>query len=288
MASPEQERPGVPSRAVSALMFDNDHTCCICREKDKDVQIHHIDNDNTNNLPRNLAVLCLDCHSKVTGPRGLGRAFSRDEVGKYKQDWESIVKKRRRALVGLRPQLRGVELDLLRFEARGQVYQLAATQSLEKAKEILEFLDILQILDGDAQYILERLHWVAPFIKHPKTTAMIAEYVLHYFWGLPGPEHVKVMKTDIIRLEKALDLIVWMGQLESWTRATPHTMESFAKTLHGLFDIAEAYKLSGLKKKILQGVGKIKKEVSRINPETLGTLPVLDAAEEDFRKKLGT
>src|SRR6266516_5334091 len=110
MAMSSNERPAIPSRIAAGLMFANDHTCCICREKGKDVQIHHIDGDDTNNINENLAVLCLDCHSKVTGPRGLGRSFSDEEVRKYKHDWESIVERRRQAVSSPRPQWRRVEL----------------------------------------------------------------------------------------------------------------------------------------------------------------------------------
>ncbi len=75
-------------------MFANDHTCCICRDKSKHVQIHHIDGDNSNNAWRNLAVLCLNCHSKVTGDEGLGRCITAGEIKKYKETWELIVKKK--------------------------------------------------------------------------------------------------------------------------------------------------------------------------------------------------
>jgi len=44
------------------LMFNADHTCCICQQKGKPVQINHIDSDPSNNDYDNLIVLCLDHH----------------------------------------------------------------------------------------------------------------------------------------------------------------------------------------------------------------------------------
>jgi len=41
----------------------------------KDVQIHHIDGTPGNSHLANLAVVCLDCHSLVSGTRGLGRQY---------------------------------------------------------------------------------------------------------------------------------------------------------------------------------------------------------------------
>lgn len=69
----------MPTALTDEILFLADHTCCICRTKDKDVQMHHIDGDNSNNTAFNLAVVCLDCHSKVTGDRRLGRSCSRGE-----------------------------------------------------------------------------------------------------------------------------------------------------------------------------------------------------------------
>jgi hypothetical protein len=87
-------RPKIPESIADKLIFANDHTCCICRVKGKHIQIHHIDSDNSNNIWENLAVLCLDCHSKATGDEGLGRRITAGEIKEYKRTWESIVKKK--------------------------------------------------------------------------------------------------------------------------------------------------------------------------------------------------
>lgn len=86
-------RSKLPKTIEAEILFLNRHTCCICREKNKDVQIHHIDGRNGNNTLSNLAILCLDCHSKVTGKRGLGKSFSKSELRRYKKNWENSVKK---------------------------------------------------------------------------------------------------------------------------------------------------------------------------------------------------
>jgi hypothetical protein len=91
-------RAKVPDDVAAEILFLNRHTCCICNAPDKDVQIHHIDGDGTNNAAENLAVVCLGCHSKVTGNAGLGRHYSIEEVTRYKADWENRVNAARKAV----------------------------------------------------------------------------------------------------------------------------------------------------------------------------------------------
>lgn len=80
----------IPQEVSDQLMYLNRHTCCICHTSRKHVQIHHIDGNNSNNAPYNLAVLCLDCHSLVTGDEGLGRSYTPGEVTHYKREWEQF------------------------------------------------------------------------------------------------------------------------------------------------------------------------------------------------------
>lgn len=74
------------------LLYQNRHACCICRELRKHVQIHHIDSNPSNNELKNLAVLCLDCHSLVSGDEGFGRSYSQNEVASYKKTWEKVCR----------------------------------------------------------------------------------------------------------------------------------------------------------------------------------------------------
>lgn len=83
-----ERRRSIPRHVADALLVANKHTCCMCRVLGKDVQIHHVDSDAGNNDPANLAVLCLDCHSRATGPAGLGRRLSRSALVIYKREWE--------------------------------------------------------------------------------------------------------------------------------------------------------------------------------------------------------
>jgi hypothetical protein len=89
-------RRRIPTNIEAEVLFRANHTCSICRNIDKDVVIHHIDGNNSHSEPENLIVLCLDCHSKVTGRRGLGKSFKLGEVKRYKRSWEKYIEESRK------------------------------------------------------------------------------------------------------------------------------------------------------------------------------------------------
>jgi len=80
---------------AAEVMFLSNRTCCVCTERGKTVQIHHIDEDASNNVLGNLAVLCLDCHNDTQIKGGFGRKLNSDLVIKYRDEWFVRVKKRR-------------------------------------------------------------------------------------------------------------------------------------------------------------------------------------------------
>ena len=85
----------IPSETAALLLFRADRMCCICRERAKPAQIHHIDENPANNDPSNLAVLCLHCHEDTQIRGGFGRKLDAHQVIQYREDWYARVQKRR-------------------------------------------------------------------------------------------------------------------------------------------------------------------------------------------------
>jgi len=90
-----KERTRVPDEVAAEVLFRSDFTCCICREKGKTVQIHHIDEKPSNGDPENLAVLCLECHNMTQIRGGFGKNLGPEEVAMYRKDWITRVQTRR-------------------------------------------------------------------------------------------------------------------------------------------------------------------------------------------------
>src|SRR5450759_2549671 len=91
---PDRRVP-IPDAIAAKVLFDADHTCCVCRDRGRPIQIHHIDENSSNNNEENLSVVCLICHDKTQIRGGFGRKLNADLVLKYRQDWLERVRKRR-------------------------------------------------------------------------------------------------------------------------------------------------------------------------------------------------
>jgi len=61
----------------------------------KRIQIHHIDEDPSNNDISNLSVLCFDCHGDTQTTGGFGRQLDAEQVKLYRDDWHRIVAEKR-------------------------------------------------------------------------------------------------------------------------------------------------------------------------------------------------
>lgn len=253
-----EDRVKIPKKIESTLMFQNDHTCCICREKGKDVQIHHIINRNNNN-PSNLAVLCLDCHSRVTGSRGLGKKFTEQEIKHYKKDWEFRVKRKRGLILEPYKVIKKNELNLLHFEIKKNIFEYSITKNLQRAKEILDLLGMYYIFEQSAGYIMEQMHFVVPLVFSEKKSILMAESIPNFFVHLPSPELSKVTKSDIKTLDTAIDLLEWLGEFEVEFGKSPVVVKATAKSLFFLFRIVQEYNLKKQRQKIISSLKTMRK-----------------------------
>lgn len=87
----KKKRAPIPTDVAAQVLFLSDRTCCVCRTKGKPVQIHHVDEDPSNNLASNLSTLCFDCHRETQIRGGFDRKLDADQVILYRNDWLRIV-----------------------------------------------------------------------------------------------------------------------------------------------------------------------------------------------------
>jgi hypothetical protein len=252
-------RPTIPLRLEAELMFANDHTCCLCRTERKHVVFHHIDSDRTNNTPENLAVMCLDCHSKVTGASGLGRKFTSLEVKLNKRSWEYTVRKKRgvfRHRIGERE-----PPFYMRTEIRRIIYELAVTKEIKIAKDRIELLWIYHILEAKANssLILDTLYDVIYFLADNKGGSIAAEFVPRLFYGLPDPKEIKITRKNIEDLDIAINLLTELAEFSGEFIHNERIPKSCLNALYELFVTALSYGLRITIQKILKAIKKIAK-----------------------------
>jgi hypothetical protein len=94
-------RPPLSKELSAEVMFASDRTCCVCRAEKTRVQIHHIDEDPTNNAFDNLAVVCLNCHSDAHTDGAFVRNLTPELIQLYNTSWRGIAKLR---LTGTQPE----------------------------------------------------------------------------------------------------------------------------------------------------------------------------------------
>ena len=91
-----KHRTSIPEDVASQVRWLSDDTCCICQEKEKDIQLHHIDEDPQNHSVENLAVLCLECHNKTQKKGGFTRRINPPYVILCRDKWYGVVDWRRK------------------------------------------------------------------------------------------------------------------------------------------------------------------------------------------------
>ena len=95
MRKTKVKRNTIPPDVSAKALFLSDRTCCVCRKRGKPVQIHHIDDNKSNNDIGNLAILCLDCHTETQISGGFHRKLDADQIVLYRDDWLRLVARER-------------------------------------------------------------------------------------------------------------------------------------------------------------------------------------------------
>jgi hypothetical protein len=89
-----ETRPPIPSSTLNQVLFANRWTCCVCRNAERPIVVHHIDEWATSrdHSPANLAVLCTLHHGEAHTKRALELTLTRERLLDAKQTWENYCK----------------------------------------------------------------------------------------------------------------------------------------------------------------------------------------------------
>jgi|TARA_R110002049_G_scaffold71857_11_gene184791 hypothetical protein len=90
-----ESRPPIPSDTPRATLYKNRYSCCVCRDSEKPIILHHIApwHISKNHSESNLAVLCLHHHDAAHSKSSLSVNLTEDKIKAAKLKWESEVEK---------------------------------------------------------------------------------------------------------------------------------------------------------------------------------------------------
>lgn len=83
----------IPFDSLAKVLWANRYVCCVCRERNLSIILHHIEPWATsfNHSPDNLAVLCLEHHAKAHTTGTLGQNLTARQLKDFKLKWEAEV-----------------------------------------------------------------------------------------------------------------------------------------------------------------------------------------------------
>lgn len=90
----KKTRIRIPKELEQAILYKSARTCCICRNPKNSVQIHHIDQNPSNNKESNLVAICGRCHDEAHTHHQLSKNLTANSLKKSKQSWEAEVSSR--------------------------------------------------------------------------------------------------------------------------------------------------------------------------------------------------
>ena len=86
-------RPSIPDEIIDNLLYKSRRTCCICREMERSIIIHHIKewSESKSNEESNLVVLCLLHHDEAHSKKELSQNLTSKRIKAAKIKWENEV-----------------------------------------------------------------------------------------------------------------------------------------------------------------------------------------------------
>ena len=144
--------PPLPSQR-DRLLEANAHHCCVCKRSNVGFHLHHIDEDHSNTIDSNLAVLCVEDHDRHHRPtkyqaRANHTELGGDEIRRSKTSWEAFVGEARRPAPT-------VIATLSAYGSADLVHSLQLV--MQWPDERIECTRSYHLLDGDLDQLTDRL-----------------------------------------------------------------------------------------------------------------------------------
>ena len=274
-------RPKIPPSLERRVLVSNKHCCCICQGDGygKEVLIHHIDGNNSNNVESNLAVLCL-VHASMAdaglkkGKLGSGKKLKPDSVKQYKSIWQrktNLEQQHRREVISLKAKN---QLEILyKFEIhKTKNFILALKDKDKRIKESFDYYDQLVIeefISGiNIRSIL--LDAYSDLAVQSIDSVIVPQKLAKSLWGLflhlVGPDKVSITAKDKKIFSECLKIFETLGEFAGEFGGGTPVLKTVCKELYEFAEIASWYKLTKERKRIFSVFRKIHNACARFKP----------------------
>lgn len=90
----KDSRPPIPIDTLTNVLFSNRYQCCVCRDPQQSVIVHHIKewSKSRSHGIENLAVLCLHHHDQAHSQKTLSKNLDEPTLKAAKDKWEADIK----------------------------------------------------------------------------------------------------------------------------------------------------------------------------------------------------
>jgi len=262
----------------------NKHCCCIC-ERDglfKEVLIHHIDGNNSNNKSENLAVLCLNHASMAdaglrTGKLGSGKKLTPAEVKEYKKRWETKVGLTSNLQKRTFPLYQKKHLQILhQYEINKIKNEILSLNDKDKRlKEKFTYFDQLVIEEWMTDLPLRKFllkaydELIIPgwIIEDVNKSKLLAKSISSLFSHLGDPTLIPMNKSEKKLLTKGLEALETFASFAGQFSPNISPLKNACNAILELAEIALLYNLKDVKRKILRLLNKIEKDCSEYESE---------------------
>lgn len=238
-------------------MFLNEASCCVCGKSN--IQIHHIDGNNTNNKLKNLAVLCTEHHDQASSRSSMTRHLSAPLVRRFKSDWEVRVSKKRE-IARRNTIVKEEDRPFIKFEIKRLIYSLTAFPDKKTTNAVIDQLYSWHVFTDSTKNILNTFDNIRWFLKGTQISILLSR-VWEFFWQFVGPEDIKMRRGDEREILIAIELIGSLGQQLIIVSEHPRVFKDFFVATRHFESFVFSYKNDHLKKALKKQLLVVQKEL---------------------------
>jgi hypothetical protein len=200
-------RVPIPADMAAKVLLAHDRTCCVCHERGKRVQIHHIDDNNSNNQEANLAALCFDCHDLTMVKGGFGRGLDAAQVAQYRDEWIARIAQLKKKADEILLQKQIGVIDAAgkapkEWQTPGEIEMAAYIESLPDTMQ--KAYELAQPEWNRASFIKAQATYQVIRVAEKLWTGLAAWYPPNHFGEVPADEFVPQYIAERFSLRHAL------------------------------------------------------------------------------------